>query len=97
MPAISGKVDAPSSQPLPQLALGLVLDTPHKRIGAGAITTMKPLDALGFPTAFAVVGGHTVGDGCSQWPLVARWKVPATTPAFGRRSEQQRVPAGRSR
>ncbi|MFE3455140.1 hypothetical protein ACFXJ8_40090 [Nonomuraea sp. NPDC059194] len=39
----------------PQLALGLVLDTPHKRIGANAITTLKPLAALGFPTAFAVV------------------------------------------
>ncbi|WP_051753399.1 hypothetical protein [Streptosporangium amethystogenes] len=39
----------------PQLALGLVLDTPHKRIGANAITTLKPLSTLGFPTAFAVV------------------------------------------
>ncbi|MEO3876542.1 hypothetical protein ABGB18_47965 [Nonomuraea sp. B12E4] len=39
----------------PQLALGLVLDTPHKRIGANAITTLKPLAALGFPAAFAVV------------------------------------------
>ncbi|MEV4078055.1 hypothetical protein [Nonomuraea fuscirosea] len=39
----------------PQLALGLVLDTPHKRIGANAITTLKPLAALGLPTAFAVV------------------------------------------
>ncbi|NYF42875.1 hypothetical protein [Streptosporangium sandarakinum] len=38
----------------PQLALGLVLDTPHKRIGANAITTLKPLVALGFPAAFAV-------------------------------------------
>ncbi|MEV1242722.1 hypothetical protein [Nonomuraea sp. NPDC049750] len=39
----------------PQLALGLVLDTPHKRIGANAITTLKPLATLGFPTAFAAV------------------------------------------
>ncbi|MEV4250257.1 hypothetical protein AB0J63_43490 [Streptosporangium canum] len=39
----------------PQLALGLVLDTPHKRIDANAITTLKPLAALGLPTAFAVV------------------------------------------
>ncbi|MGP3931321.1 hypothetical protein [Nonomuraea sp. KM88] len=39
----------------PQLALGLVLDTPHKRIGANAITTLKPLPTLGFPAAFAVV------------------------------------------
>lgn len=41
--------------PFPQLALGLVLDTPHKRIGANAITTLTPLTQLGFPTAFAVV------------------------------------------
>ncbi|RVX44881.1 hypothetical protein EDD27_7645 [Nonomuraea polychroma] len=39
----------------PQLALGLVLDTPHKRIGANAITTLKPLPTLGLPAAFAVV------------------------------------------
>jgi len=39
----------------PQLALGLVVDTPGKRIGANAITTLKPLAALGLPTAFAVV------------------------------------------
>ncbi|MFG1617856.1 hypothetical protein ACGFI3_34295 [Nonomuraea wenchangensis] len=39
----------------PQLALGLVLDTPHKRIGANAITTLKPLAVLGLPTAFAAV------------------------------------------
>ncbi|WP_431916367.1 hypothetical protein [Nonomuraea jabiensis] len=38
----------------PQLALGLVLDTPHKRIGANAIATLKPLATLGFPTGFAV-------------------------------------------
>jgi hypothetical protein len=44
---------APGS--FPQLALGLVLDTPHKRIGANAITTLKPLATLGLPTAFAVV------------------------------------------
>ncbi|MEO3875294.1 hypothetical protein ABGB18_41460 [Nonomuraea sp. B12E4] len=39
----------------PQLALGLVLDTPHKRIGADAITTLRPLAELGLPAAFAVV------------------------------------------
>ncbi|MER5426296.1 hypothetical protein [Streptosporangium roseum] len=39
----------------PQLALGLVLDTPHKRIGADAITTLRPLAGLGLPAAFAVV------------------------------------------
>jgi hypothetical protein len=41
--------------PFPQLALGLVLDTPHKRIGANAITTLKPLATPGLPAAFAVV------------------------------------------
>ncbi|MEV4889910.1 hypothetical protein AB0K48_11035 [Nonomuraea sp. NPDC055795] len=46
---------ASAAGPFPQLALGLVLDTPHKRIGANAITTLKPLPALGLPTAFAVV------------------------------------------
>ncbi|MEV4375194.1 hypothetical protein AB0J71_49700 [Nonomuraea sp. NPDC049637] len=39
----------------PQLALGLVLDTPHKRIGANAISTLKLLATLDLPTAFAVV------------------------------------------
>ncbi|MEV1179217.1 hypothetical protein, partial [Nonomuraea sp. NPDC049784] len=39
----------------PHLALGLVLDTPHKRIGADAITTLRPLTGLGLPAAFAVV------------------------------------------
>ncbi|GAA3838657.1 hypothetical protein GCM10022226_71190 [Sphaerisporangium flaviroseum] len=39
----------------PQLALGLVLDTPGKRIGENAITTLKPLPTLGLPAAFAVV------------------------------------------
>ncbi|WP_214326002.1 hypothetical protein [Nonomuraea sediminis] len=37
------------------MALGLVLDTPHKRIGAGAVTTLKPLADLGFPAGIAVV------------------------------------------
>ncbi|SEG99273.1 hypothetical protein SAMN05444920_112327 [Nonomuraea solani] len=45
----------PALGPFPQLALGLVLDTPHKRIGANAITTLKPLATLGLPAAFAVV------------------------------------------
>ncbi|TDD00512.1 hypothetical protein E1292_28555 [Nonomuraea deserti] len=45
----------PASGSFPQLALGLVLDIPHKRIGANAITTLKPLAALGLPTGFAVV------------------------------------------
>ncbi|GAA0940873.1 hypothetical protein [Nonomuraea longicatena] len=44
----------PVSASFPQLALGLVLDTPHKRIGANAVTTLKPLAALGLPAAFAV-------------------------------------------
>ncbi|MFK4039372.1 hypothetical protein ACI2LC_26545 [Nonomuraea wenchangensis] len=44
----------PALGSFPQLALGLVLDTPHKRIGANAITTLKPLAALGLPAAFAV-------------------------------------------
>ncbi|MEV0150395.1 MULTISPECIES: hypothetical protein [unclassified Nonomuraea] len=44
-----------ASGSFPQLALGPVLDTPHKRIGANAITTLKPLAALGLPTGFAVV------------------------------------------
>ena len=35
--------------------LELVLDTPHKRIGTNAITTLRPLAALGLPTAFAAV------------------------------------------
>ncbi|MET7459623.1 hypothetical protein [Nonomuraea sp. NPDC005501] len=39
----------------PQLALGLVLDTPHKRIGANAITTLTPLAGLGLPARFAAV------------------------------------------
>ncbi|MGI5293056.1 hypothetical protein ACQEVF_58450 [Nonomuraea polychroma] len=43
------------SGPFPQLALGLVLDTPGKRIGENAITTLKPLPTLGLPAAFAVV------------------------------------------
>ncbi|MET7328454.1 hypothetical protein [Nonomuraea sp. NPDC005650] len=45
----------PALGSFPQLALGLVLDTPHKRIGANAITTLKPLAALGLPAAFAAV------------------------------------------
>lgn len=45
----------PALGTFPQLALGLVLDTPHKRIGANAITTLKPLATLGLPAAFAVV------------------------------------------
>ncbi|WP_431916404.1 hypothetical protein [Nonomuraea jabiensis] len=45
----------PALGSFPQLALGLVLDTPHKHIGANAITTLKPLTALGLPAAFAVV------------------------------------------
>ncbi|GAA3257727.1 hypothetical protein [Nonomuraea helvata] len=44
----------PALGSFPQLALGLVLDTPHKRIGANAIATLKPLATLGFPTGFAV-------------------------------------------
>ncbi|MGI5286708.1 hypothetical protein ACQEVF_25680 [Nonomuraea polychroma] len=39
----------------PQLALGLVVDTPHKRIGANAITTLSSLADLGLPTRFAAV------------------------------------------
>ncbi|MFI6599107.1 hypothetical protein ACIBHX_22845 [Nonomuraea sp. NPDC050536] len=39
----------------PQLALGLVVDTPHKRIGANAITTLRPLAELGLPRRFAAV------------------------------------------
>ncbi|WP_433434922.1 hypothetical protein [Nonomuraea sp. CA-141351] len=45
----------PALGSFPQLALGLVLDTPHKRIGANAITTLRPLAGLGLPAAFAVV------------------------------------------
>ncbi|RBQ13935.1 hypothetical protein DP939_43385 [Spongiactinospora rosea] len=39
----------------PQLALGLVVDTPHKRIGANAITTLTSLAGLGLPSRFAAV------------------------------------------
>ncbi|MEV1001766.1 hypothetical protein [Nonomuraea sp. NPDC050202] len=45
----------PALGSFPQLALALVLDTPHKRIGANAITTLKPLATLGLPAAFAAV------------------------------------------
>ncbi|MGI5286689.1 hypothetical protein ACQEVF_25585 [Nonomuraea polychroma] len=45
----------PALGSFPQLALGLVLDTPHKRIGENAITTLKPLATLGLPAAFAVI------------------------------------------
>ncbi|MFI0424061.1 hypothetical protein [Spongiactinospora sp. 9N601] len=39
----------------PQLALGLVVDTPHKGIGANAITTLTSLAGLGLPARFAAV------------------------------------------
>ncbi|RSN08361.1 hypothetical protein DMB42_20160 [Nonomuraea sp. WAC 01424] len=39
----------------PQLALGLVLDTPHKRIGQTALATLHPLTRLDLPARFAVV------------------------------------------
>jgi hypothetical protein len=39
----------------PQLALGLVIDTPHKRIGANAITTLQGFLPLGLPVGILAV------------------------------------------
>ncbi|GAA4234274.1 hypothetical protein FHR32_002741 [Streptosporangium album] len=39
----------------PQLALGLVIDTPHRRIGPAAITTLTGIAPLGLPTGTIAV------------------------------------------
>ncbi|MEU9835894.1 hypothetical protein AB0D67_30535 [Streptosporangium sp. NPDC048047] len=39
----------------PQLALGLVLDTPHRRVGPAAITALDAIASLGLPTGTLAV------------------------------------------
>jgi hypothetical protein len=56
----------------PQLALGLVVDTPHKRIGANAITNQAPLADLGLPARFAAVDRAYTDQAADYFARLAR-------------------------